>query len=266
MALTAICAKIRSPIFSIKNPEAFQVGITLPIPQPSTLVGALAYCIGVHREIGLKALNIARDMILAARATIESPAVVVSPVILRRFRILDKGFEAKVSKAVPPFKRFLDLISQGLIDEARKIIEVELTDALYREYVTSAIFKCVWILSEEVKPEALYLIQRLGDTESLCTVVEVWEASCKKIEIKVVETKYPLPHYGEDLVNVEGSYLYIKMCDEHRTLKGYIIPCERKMHSTRKGIRFIAYTPSTVKIRYSIPHEVFDVDGELIVR
>ena len=60
MALTAICARIFSPIFSIKNPEAFQIGITLPVPQPSTLVGALAYCIGVHREIGLKALNIAR--------------------------------------------------------------------------------------------------------------------------------------------------------------------------------------------------------------
>ena len=265
MALTAICAKIISPIFSIKNPEAFQVRTALPIPQPSSLVGALAYSLGVKNNLGLKAMNYVRKHVLAARVSIESPLVILSPMILRRFRVLDKGFERKEKGKKEPYARYLELLSQGLLNEARKIIEVELVDALYREYVIAAKLKCIWILDEEFDSQVLYLIQRIGDTESLCSVVEAWSADCNKIRVDNIETKYLFPHH-DYISNIEGAYVYVKMCDEERRLRNFIVPCERKVKTTRKGNKFTAYIPTKVKVSFTHSHEVFSVDNEFIIR
>ncbi|MEM2673819.1 MAG: type I-A CRISPR-associated protein Cas5a, partial [Candidatus Bathyarchaeia archaeon] len=145
MALTAVCAKVITPIFSIKHPETFQIATSLPIPQPSSLVGALAYCLGVQQEIGLKAQEIVKENVIVARAKLVGETATVNPVILRRFRILDKGIEEK------DFEKACNAFHAGDFDTYRKILEKKLTDALYREYLSLATLKCVWVLKTYIE-------------------------------------------------------------------------------------------------------------------
>lgn len=267
MVLTAIYAKINSPIFSLKQPEGFQVATSLPLPQPSALVGSLAYCLALEQGAGLDIIGKVREMVVAARATLETPVATVSPVVLRRFRVLDKGFETKERGELPPYERVISLVKEGRLSEARRILEVELTDALYREYLSSATFKCLWILHERVRPEILYYIQRLGDTESLCTVEEVWDADCKEDTLFEAKTRYPITVNVSRVRYVRyGSFLLLRMCDEKRELKNYIVPCERRLESTAKGIKFVAYTPSHIKVKFATPTKCYNVDGDIVVR
>ena len=185
MAPIALIAKISAPAISIKHPETFQIAATLPLPQPSALIGALAYCLGVYTGIGLRALERVKRLALAARARLSSEVEVITPVILRRFRILDKGFEKK------GFLRALEMLRNRDFEGYRNIIEGELTDALYREYLSQTSFKCVWIIEERLDHRIPYLLQRLGDTESLVTVNEAWSAECCFENADHVETEYP---------------------------------------------------------------------------
>ena len=262
MALKAICAKISTPIFSIKHPEVFQIAASLPIPQPSTLTGALAYCIGVHSRMGLKAKDEVERMLVLARAKILNEVAVVTPIMLRRFRVLDKGFETKRKGEIPAYKRACDALSSGDFDYYRRVIEVELTDALYREYVTAATIKCVWILREPLDHKLLYLLQRLGDTESLVTVMEAWSADCSVKEVDSLRTEYPMVLDPDALTSIGGDYTVVKMCDEHRILRTFCIPCKKDVLSTPDGVKYFAYVPTSIEAEFKKPVEVFTVDGE----
>ncbi|MCX8171905.1 MAG: type I-A CRISPR-associated protein Cas5a, partial [Candidatus Bathyarchaeota archaeon] len=256
MALTAVCAKINAPIFSLKHPEVFQVAASLPVPQPSSLVGALAYCIGVERGIGLKAQDIVMENIIAARGKLLSEATVTNPIILRRFRILDKGLE------VGGFERACEALRSGDFDSFRSVIEKELADAFYREYLSPAILKCIWILKDSVEDKALYLLQRLGDTESLISVVEAWSSECAVLSADDASTDYPFTLNSEVIDAIYGSYTTIKMCDERRELKLFYVPCKREARSTRAGVKYFVYIPTKVSVKLKKPHRVFAVDGE----
>ena len=265
MALAAICAKINAPIFSIKHPEAFQIGATLPVPQPSALVGALAYCLGVGKGIGVKALEEARRNVVAARAKLAKGCTVVTPVILRRFRVLDKGLEAKTKGEVPAFERACNALSSGDFYSFKRTIEVELTDALYREYLSHASIKCVWVLREPYDSKLLYLLQRLGDTESLVTVLEAWSADCRSIEVDQTDTEYPFALTPDVLEHVRGDYTTSKMCDEHRRLKMYYIPCKKEISSTPSGVKYFTYTSTKIEVKLKRPQKVLEIDGEKII-
>lgn len=266
MVLTAVCAKINAPIFSIKHPEAFQIGAALPVPQPSALVGALAYCLGVHKGIGTKALEEAQKAIAIARAKLMEGVTVVTPVVLRRFRVLDKGFETKTKGEIAAFERACNALRSGDFEVFRRLIEVELTDALYREYLSHASIKCVWVLRQPFDSRLLYLLQRLGDTESLVTVLEAWSADCQVVKMDRVDTDYPFTLTSGVLEYIQGDYTALKMCDEHRKLKMYYVPCKKEISSTTSGIKYFTYVPTKVHVELRQPQEVFIVNEEKIVR
>ncbi len=253
-----IFAKIRLPIFSIKYPESFQIMSSMPVPQPSSLIGALAYCIGVSTGVGTRAYSsviemVSRGEILAARARpLEERAgtpLTLSPVVLRRFRIVDKAHETKKKGETKPIERLSSALARGDTAEAKRLLEVNLTDAFYREYAMGYDILCAWIVrGDAVRPEVLRLIQRLGDTESLCSVLDVWSESVEVFEDRVVETPFPAPAVEEARV-LEGSFMYAKMCDEMRVLRPFIIPCTFRMER-RRGMRYPTVRPSRVKIDY----------------
>jgi len=259
VALTAVCAKINVPIFSIKQPETFQIATSVPTPQPSTLVGALAYCLGVQRGIGLKAQEIARGTVVAARAKLVSEATSINPVILRRFRVLDKGLEDK------DLERGYYALRAGDFDAFRKIME-GLTDALYREYLFRSTLKCAWILKAHLESKMLYLLQRLGDTESLVNVVEAWSTDCRPLLVDNVSTDYPFAVTPDLIDAIRGSYTTVKMCDEARELKLFYVPCKREVKSTPTGVKYFVYAPAKVDVRLKEAREVFAVGEEYVVR
>lgn len=264
MVLTALCAKINTPIFSIKHPETFQIAASLPVPQPSTLVGALAYCFGVQQEVGLEAQKIVKKNVVIARAKLISDVVAINPIILRRFRILDMGFESKEKKE-KPFEKALNILQEGDFDTFRRMIEQTLTDALYREYLSSATLKCVWILRNPIESKISYLLQRLGDTESLVNVAEAWSSECKVERLDKTSTSYYFTVLQDVISGVYGNYTVTRMCDEERKLRLYYLPCKKEIKTTANGLKYFVYTPSKVDVKLKELQEVYFVDGECII-
>jgi CRISPR-associated protein Cas5 subtype I-A len=262
VALTALCAKISTPIFSIKHPEAFQIAASLPIPQPSTLLGALAYCLGIQQGIGLKAQEVVMKDVIIARAKLMSDVTVVNPIILRRFRVLDKGSERK---GRGDYMKALNAYKEGDIDTFRSIIEGALTDALYREYLSPATLKCIWILRSPIESKILYLLQRLGDTESLVNVAEAWSDECKTERLDKISTSYYFTAFQDTISAVHGDYTIIKMCNEGRELKSYYVPCRKEIRNTPSGLKYFVYTPAKIDVDTKKPQEVYFVDGECII-
>jgi CRISPR-associated protein Cas5 subtype I-A len=264
VALTALCAKINTLIFSIKHPETFQIAASLPIPQPSTLIGALAYCLGIQKEVGLKTQEIVKKDVIVAKAKLMSDATVVNPIILRRFRVLDKGFERK-GREEGDFMRALSAYKEGDIDTFRRIVEGTLTDALYREYLSPATLKCVWILKSPIESKILYLLQRLGDTESLVNVAEAWSAECKTERLDKTSTSYYFTALQDVISAVHGNYTVIRMCNENRELKLYYVPCKKEIRNTPSGLKYFVYTPAKVDVEMRKIQEVYFVDEECII-
>lgn len=252
MGCIAIYAKIKPPIFSIKSPEAFQVGSSLPLPQPSSLVGALAYVLAITENLSSEeALKKARDVVLATGAYAEK-LIIPSTVILRRFRILDRGFEKPKKREVKltEVEKLALLLESKDYYSAKMHLEKTLTDALYREYMFSETITCLWVLREKVEAERLRLIVRLGDTESYVNVVNSWEDKCDIVEKNIVETKYPIPMVKEEIESVQGRYIIAKMCDKFRRLKWFIIPLTREIRETRRGIKYLVYKPTVVHVKF----------------
>ena len=263
MALTALIAKISAPIISIRHPETFQIAATLPIPQPSTLVGALGYCYGTFSGAGLNAMEQVKRVIIAARAKLLSETAIIAPIILRRFRILDKGFEGKEGEK--PFQRACENLRGGNIEEFRRILEGELTDALYREYLSQASLKCIWIVREPMDNRMLLLLQRLGDTESLITVIDVWTSECSPEEVDETSTNYPFTIEKDNLAEISGEYSLMRMCDENRAKKLFYVPCKKKINVSKDGSKYFTYIPTKIDVKFRKPFKILQVDGEIIV-
>ena len=252
-----IVARLSLPIYSIKHQEAFQVMASLPIPQPSSLVGLLAYCMGVARGWGYTALERVKEWVregklLAARAALveEALPLTVSSVVLRRFRIVDKAHEAKTSGVPKPIDSLREAAQEGDFKEAKSLLEIRLMDAFYREYVMGHELLCVWALADDVdvNPNWLYLAQRLGDTESLCSVLGVELVEGDIEEASDVRTRFPSPAEGI-AIPISGPHALVKMCDEERQLRPYVIPCDIKVEKTEAGVVPVV-RPSEVEITY----------------
>jgi len=268
-------ARIRLPTFSIKHPEAFQVRASLPLPQPSTLVGVLAYCVGVAKGMGTDAAKVVGSWVeegklMAARASLLSgvPPMTVSTTVLRRFRVVDKAHLYKLPGEGPKYiKAIEDAVQRGEFERIKSMLEKDLTDAFYREYIMGHEVKCVWAISDdlELQPDWIMLAHRLGDTESLCAVLEVKEVGAKVTEDHVVETSFPTHLEGSKLIE-GGPYTIMKMCDEaffhHRKGKPrrFIIPCEITVKRIRSGVVPVI-TPSKVRVEYEEPVKVIKTDG-----
>ena len=266
-----IVAHIRLPIFSIKHPEAFQVMSSLPIPQPSSLVGLLAYCVGVAKGLGTKTLDevktwVKEAKLLAARATLITGGLPMtqSSIVLRRFRVVDKAHESKEKGIPKPIQRLAKFCQQGDFRMVKILLEKELTDAFYREYVMGHELLCVWAIEDDIdlEPNWLYLTQRLGDTESLCTAVSVESIEAEIYETKEVKTGFPTPIEG--LVwPLEGSHIIIKMCDELRNLRPYVVPCELRIEKMGRLVVPIV-RPSEIRATYKKPVKVIKADDFIL--
>ena len=262
--LKAIIAHIRAPIYSLKQPQAFQTMVSLPLPQPSTLVGALAYCLAVQQGLGAsEAVSRAVNHIAAARSRFLTEVVVPSYVVLRRFRVLDKGMRAEVKEQPKPYDQLLHAIKSRNHAGVRQMVE-DLSDALYREYVFVRKLECVWVM-RDVNWDAnlLWSITRLGDTESLCQVENVSESTVVLHRAKVIRTSFPAPFSSEAIVR--GSYILVEMETEHflpdrrsgRTR--FVVPCEERIQQGAKGFRYRSYRPTEVEIEYGKPVIVLKV-------
>ncbi|RZN59541.1 MAG: type I-A CRISPR-associated protein Cas5 [Thermoproteota archaeon] len=253
-----IAALVRLPVFSVAHPESFQILSALPVPQPSSLIGALGYAIGVYEGKGTKALNELRELVikgevLAARAKLQENGqlnypLIPSSVILRRFRIMDKAHETKKKGEIKPIERLKSSLNAREIETVKRILEIELMDAFYREYVMGLNLLCVWIFKGKgFEDEVIKNIHRLGDTESLCTVLEVSSEESPLVHKRAVTTKFPAPI--NEKCTLSGDFILTKMCDEKRELKTFVVPLRQEIE--KKGrLRYPVVWPSTVKIDY----------------
>lgn len=255
-----VASRIRLPLFSVANPESFQIMLSLPLPQPSTLVGALAYAIGVWQGEGVRAyervLSLAEEgRLAAARARIHDPYGLRAPltpssVVLRRFRIADKAHETKKRGERRPIDVLREAAATGDFEKVKRIIEVTLTDAFYREYVMGLELLAVWVFRDtRIEEDVFWLVNRLGDTESLCTVVDVQKSTGRLTRKREVETPFPAPLTPGALV-VEGVYTPAKLSDERRRLRPFAIPVHSAVEARGKR-RYRVFRPSSVRIRYS---------------
>ncbi len=267
MACIAIVAHIKPPIFSLKNPEAFQIASSLPIPQPSAMIGTLAYCIAISQRMGSsEALRKASQLVVCARSTIKEESISApSPIILWRFRILDRGFEKpkEKGKKTTLYEDLRAHIARGDISAAKSHLEFKLKDALYREYIFTESIIGVWVLNKEIDANILRFITRIGDTESYCSVSHVEKKECSIRKVNEVETRFPAPY--DPNAEVSGDFIIISMCDEKRRLRRYVLPMKRELVTTSRGSRILVYRPTVIKIKFPKPVDVAEFDGEKIV-
>jgi len=270
-----VLARIRLPVFSVADPEAFQILLSLPLPQPATLVGALAYAVGVSGGKGTRAYEEIIRMVeggelLAARAKIggggtEGAPLAPSSIVLRRFRIFDKGFESKKKGERKPAEVLREAASSGQYEVVKRVVEVTLTDALFREYVMGVELAAAWVFAGEgFGEEVFWCINRLGDTESLCTVVDVRSAEGAIVEKREVETPFPAPLLPGARV-VSGEFVPAKVCDEKRVLRPFVLPV--KVAVERRGrIRYRAFHPTRVRLVYGEKVRVCETPwGDIVV-
>jgi len=273
MKAFVILSNVRFPIFSIKAPEAFQVGQALPFPQPSALIGALAYCIAIKNKVGSKdAIEKAKKIALAARAggIPEKQFLIPSPIILWRFRILDRAMELpKKGKGLPMWSEIKNAIEANNYVTAKRIIEIRTKDALYREYVFTTNILAVWVLStHDIEGKDLYAVQRFGDTESLCTIT-----SCMDLEVEIkykdlIVTIFPSPVNcnGIKASIFSGEAILLKMCDESRQIKWFYVPVKHYVVKLPRGGRVGVFQPTLIKLKYDRRVKVVEIPVDSLKR
>jgi len=270
-----VAARVRLPVFSISHPESFQILSALPVPQPSSLVGSLAYAIGIAENKGLRILEeiyglAEKSELLAARARplnegAAALPLVPSALVVRRFRVADKAHESKEKGERKPSELLGSALSSGRFEDVKKILEIELMDAFYREYVMGIELLCLWVFRSQAPPEhVVRFIHRLGDTESLCTVTDVTIEESQLLKKRLVETSFPAP-WLEGARVVQGNYYPVKLCDEMRKLTLYIMPLRIEVER-RDGLRYPAIRPARVTIDYNSDVTVCETKwGDVVV-
>lgn len=179
--MKVVIADLSLALYSIRSPETYQVASSYPLAPPSTLLGAFAYalhklgiCKGSRdwKDAVRTCLEVARGMVDRIRDTsvsLKDELIIVRfPTLLRRLRkVLEEG-------SLPEN-----------IDELQKY-----SDALIREYVLSSPRKILVVPRKEDYIEtiarALWLIDRVGDSESHVAVRRVRESEATKCDDKRV--------------------------------------------------------------------------------
>ncbi|MGC8987904.1 type I-A CRISPR-associated protein Cas5a [Infirmifilum sp.] len=187
--MKVLLVKLRGPFYSVKMLDVYQVATTLPFIPPSTLIGAIGNGLAYSGACkGINCLNKAMELVTHAREVfVKEFAVAISPIVLRRAK---KVLE---DKKLP--RNFKEVMSYN--------------DAMVREYSYSPLRLVIVRVKGELElvKKALYLMERLGDSESLVAVEEVKEVEevkCNKTEVNTV-TK---------LTSLEGMYTVMPSIDE----------------------------------------------------
>jgi CRISPR-associated protein Cas5 subtype I-A len=254
----AFIVQARAPAFSIRQPQTYQVGVSLPLPQPSTLVCALAYAAaaaggGPPGFLGDEYVKKLAESVLQLliRVTVKPAAPLTSSsVTVSRVRALEEGSSEKVVEAIRRGRR--------------------ITDAMVREYYGGRL-TIVYVFRsaagiEKVHPW-LYLFGRLGDTESLTSIERVEEAALEPLGSEgYVDTYTPLEWvegYGD------GVFSLIKMCreelcavpvrrreDYERYSSVYLVPISEKQVEGRSVLE-----EARVRIRTRRGYAIWRVSG-----
>ena len=185
------------PIFSLKELDVYQVAASAPLPSPSSIVGALGAAMGrLGLCRGVQCMEEARRSVRVARPVAAGP-LVKSPIVLRRLRgVLE---ERRVPEGLGGFVKF--------------------SDAMSREYVFTHFLRLLVV--GDVDPRALYLIDRLGDSESLAAVLAVRSFSRAErcdggVNVAVVRE-----------VARGGGFTLVKMLDEGGSPRVFALPVVR---------------------------------------
>lgn len=165
--LTTIEAVIKGPVFSVQRPLSYQIGDSLILPQPSTLVSALAFCLSraqsnTVQDFGDEYLRNLIEFVRKGlvRVTIKPLTPLIStPILLSRLRTLEWTTNE----------------IEGKISDGKK-----LTNVVIREYVFG-VFSIYFLFTDDEIAEKsikfLPLISRVGDTESLTSVTRIERAT-----------------------------------------------------------------------------------------
>lgn len=177
--MKAVVAVIKSLFFAIKLPLAYQMAVSYPLPPPTTLIGALACSYSKIHDIQTSwegdgfIEDCVRYVLDSLRLVTVKP---LSPIwrksfLLSRLRVLEKS--------------------------TSKVEGKRLSDAMTREYFGGRL-ALVYVFNDEKFAtdayKALYLVERVGDTESLVSVesVQFAEVEPLKSSSEEVDTYFPL--------------------------------------------------------------------------
>ena len=254
----AFVALVRAAAYSVRQPQTYQVGTAFPVPQPSTLVGSLA-CAAALAEGGPAGVSgdkyveqLAKSILgMLVRATAKPVTPLASSsVTLSRVRALEESSE-KVREN---------------IEKGRRI-----SDAMVREYYSGRL-ALIYVFKDVVEAPRvlswLYLIGRIGDTESLVSLESVGEASLEPLGSEgYVDTYTPLEwveSYGE------GAFSLARLCgeelcawvvrkredyEEHSAI--YIVPLAEKGSGRERRI----LEASKVHVRTARDYKIWKVKG-----
>ena len=186
MTWDALVLRMRFPLYSITD-RNYQVRISLILPPPSALIGALARGLAyIRRDEGSSLDELAQKFVseimpedgnnVLVTAKPFNSVVLRVPILLKRLKTLEGGGDSKKKKG------------SSEVDEKQPKGRKEdvKSDVFIREYMFSRELLAIFIfkdISEEKKEELLkaaFLINVLGDTESVGSVVEALWLPVKK--------------------------------------------------------------------------------------
>lgn len=196
--MRVLLAKLRLPLFSVRHHETYQVASALPFLPPSTIMGALTQAA-------------ARGGLCAGDCLVEV-----------------RKWVAKTRDAAAPTAKFPVLLrrARGVVEEGKLPPSAEeiasYFDAMVREYAYAAERTILVVPSDEKHlgklEKALWLLERVGDTESYASVAEVAEIDARPCGAGEVNVAVKLNKA------VGGAYLVVKAGDEDGALADFAVP------------------------------------------
>jgi len=237
--MEALVALLRFPFYSIAR-RSYQIRPSLLLPSPSALKGALAKGIILLREdkgekldeIAEKTLKELNSKLLYVGAKPYRSIVVKSPILLKRLRNLESSSDPEKS------------------------------DAMRREYTFAREILAIYVfreLTEEEKTlylKAAYLIDQLGDTESLGSVVAVQWVEVKKGTLQL-NTYLPLSKIRISVSGIIDAMLESPSFTKEEKEVPYVLPL-----SEREYKRTIYYVEKPIQGISS--NHYLEVFGEVV--
>jgi CRISPR-associated protein Cas5a/b/c len=251
-----LVAKILPIMYSVRIVETYQVAASYPLLPPSTIVGAIAKSLSMLGYCGTRSsdwkskvndcLNYTRGLVFKARDTS----------ILAEGRGPGKQTSIPISVRQPVILHVLrKVLEENRLPSSLKEIE-KFSDAMVREYMISPLPRLLLIISKGPKDrdtirklkEAILLISRLGNSESLVSVLGVSEPleakPCQEKNVNIVIK------YSPDLVK-GSNYTVVKAIDEEGRESAFAMP-------VTSGGRGDVYYSSSIEVERDTLCVVYD--------
>lgn len=215
-----VIARLGVSPYSIRHTLSYQVAASYPLPPPSTIMGAIAKALAYfgYCKDPNDCLKVARSLIAKVRAAVTSKSILSkNSIILSRIRkVLE---DKKLPKSLSEFVKF--------------------RDAMLREYVFTTDSLLVLVVPRASDPQGLnrivktlYLVDRLGDSESLVAIENVQIASAHRSNSPFVNVVVKA-----DVVS-GGNYIVMKGPDENGNAVDLAFPVARSFDV--KGEYYVA--------------------------